>query len=1002
MKRLFALIGLLFCYVCSWAQQGEFVLHSINLPAKFGQQIITSLEQDKQGMLWFVTNDGLFRFDGNDVVHLGADTDPKIAHLNIKSLFNDRKNNMWIGAQDGITKLNLHNWTTSEIKAPKHSSPLSLYIRTMTEDKNGIVYAGSQDGRVYKIVQDSMVCIFDMNLAFKDLYDLPNITFLQVVGNDQLWIGSSVGKLVRLGIHPDGTYSKPKFFGLDIFKKEQVVMASFNPQGNCIMEVPNFGLYFMNGTTGDIRKIKAPYGNIGTHGQVYMTPLDANRTIIMTNTPGIGKEKLFIYDFRSDSFSVQQLHYPGYLDENHIVWLSHTGSKILLSLNDHLLELAPSHSPFSAIMAAPKSLNSIRAVYKQPGGPLLAGSYKDGFVRFDEHTGEKQVVIRRYVYSILPWNKDTVLLSTEGNGLYWYEISLNKLTQIPITDDNINGKPMGKFLTFLSRYDKNHFLVGTYERLYKVNPYEHRARSVREDQLLKTRVLGILKRPNDYLIATENGILSWQSKTDTIVLFGLTTAEAELPAVPVYGMVAVGHEIWAATGGYGIVIYNGQGQSVDTIGKKEGLAAGIVFTLAATDKYILAGTKNGLSAINKQTHHITNYSTLDQLPANEFNSAAKFQAGNTVYLGTIDGVVRFNTDKLDAYGSEALEGNLYITELTVTDKKGNTVNDYTLPYQSTKGFRIAAGTAYFSIGFGSMKQSMEHLDYYYRLGADQQLISVGANRKVTFIGMPPGHYQLELVARLPDGNWSKTLLNMPIEVAPAFYQTIWFKLLLALLLIGLVWSVIKYREKQAEKERGLRLKIAGDLHDEIGSTLAGMSMQAEMLLSGHQQLQSKYLRSIADNGRAAVQTMGDIVWSIDPRNDDSLSLYQRMERYGNKVLGDSDIAIGLRSQGFTEKQYIPQKIRQNVMLIYKEALTNIIKHSDATRVDVRFMAYNKGFKLRIIDNGKGLQPEQLINGKPSATGHGLKNMEMRARLMEAELSFPLVENGFEVLLTFKG
>jgi len=214
--------------------------------------------------------------------------------------------------------------------------------------------------------------------------------------------------------------------------------------------------------------------------------------------------------------------------------------------------------------------------------------------------------------------------------------------------------------------------------------------------------------------------------------------------------------------------------------------------------------------------------------------------------------------------------------------------------------------------------------------------------------------------------------------------------------------VIKYRERQAEKERGLRLKIAGDLHDEIGSTLAGMSMQAEMLLSGHEELQGKYLKSIADNGRAAVQTMGDIVWSIDPRNDDSLSLYQRMERYGHKVLGDSDIAIQLESKGFTEKQYIPQKIRQNVMLIYKEALTNIIKHAAATRVEVLFVAYYKGFKLHIRDNGKGHQPGRPSNGRISLSGHGLRNMEMRARFIEAELSFPSVEKGFEVLLIFKG
>lgn len=1001
MKRLFTLLCILCGALMSSAQKGDFALHSITLPAQFSQQIITCMEQDDLGMFWFVTNDGLFRFDGNEVVHLGPESTPRIPHMDIKALFRDKKGNMWIGAQDGITCLNLHNWSTKEIKSKKGLTALSLYIKVIGEGSDGMIYAGSQNGRVYKVQNDSLVCIFDMNKSFDDLYDLPNITFIHAPVSGQLWMGTSVGRIIIIDTHNDGTYGNPRFYGLDAFKKEQITAATFGPKGNCILSVSNFGLYYLNASTGDLHKLKGPHGDLGKYGQVFMAPLNNHQTIIMTNTPGIGKEKLFLYDFETDSITVRDLHFPRYLEDNHIVWLSHTGSKVLLSLNDQVMELAHSNSPFNALMAEPKSLNSIRAVYKQPGGKLLAGSYKDGFVSYDEKTGDRKVVARKYVYSIIPWNKDSVVLSTEGDGLFWYEIAKNKLTNIEIPAQNIRGKPMGTFLTFLLRFDASHLLVGTYERLYMVNPYTHRAHAIREDRLLKTRVLNILKRREDYLVATEHGVLKWNSQTDSISDFRKPNKKNDPHKVMVYGMAIVNDLVWTATNGYGIVIYDKQGNAVDTISRADGLAAGIVFTIAATDKYVLAGTKSGLSVINKETHHITNYSTVDQLPANEFNSSAVYQRGNSVYFGTIDGVVRFNTDKLTEYGSKDLQGNLYITDLAITDKKGNTVNDYTLPYQENKGFSIPSGTAYFSIGFGSMEQSMQNLDYYYRLDQTQQWISVGNNRKVTFIGMPPGHYQMELVAKLPDGNWTRPLLSMPVTVAPAFYQTIWFKILIALCVIVLLWLFIKYREHEADKERALRLQIAGDLHDEIGSTLAGMSMQAEMLLSGHQEHQKSYLKSIADNGRAAVQTMGDIVWSIDPRNDDSLSLFQRMERYGNKILGDSDIAIRLESKGFTDKQYIPQKIRQNVMLIYKEALTNIIKHSGANRIVVQFEPYNKGFKLFVTDNGKGVNGN-LNNDKANLPGHGLRNMEMRAKLIEADLSFPKVDQGFKIALTFKG
>jgi len=1003
MRRSLTLIIFICCILSLKAQQGDLELRSIDLPVKFGQQIINSLEQDKLGMLWFVTNEGLFRFDGNEVVHLGPETTPAIPHSNIKVLFADSNGNLWVGAQDGVTRLNLKTWEATEVKFPEGTTALSRYIRSMAEDHNGTVYAGTQNGKVYKINKDSLECIFDMNMAFNNLYDLPNITFIKEAGHHQLWFGTSVGRMVRLDILKNGQYSPPKFYGLDLFQKEQIVAASFDQKGNCLMEIPYLGLFYLDEATGRISKAKAPFGDLGVHGQVFMVPLDSTKTIILTNTPGIGKEKLFVYDFVKNEFTTQELHYPRFLEDNHIVWLGHTGSKILISLNDYLLELAPSTSPFTALMSEPKSLNSIRAIYKQPKGPLIVGSYKDGIVKYNEQTGNKEVIARKYIYSILPWNQDSVVLSTEGDGLYWYEISKNKMTPISISLNHIQGKPMGKFLTFLIRHDSHHFLVGTYERLYMVDPYLHTARSIREDRLLKSKVLNILRRKSDYLIATEHEILKWNFTTDSIAAFSRSSQNEDQPSLPVYGMIEVDNRIWTATSGTGIVIYDQNGAAIDTLSKEDGLAANIVFTLAATDKYVLAGTKNGLSLINKQNHHITNYSTIDQLPANEFNSAAVYQSGNEVYLGTIDGIVRFNTDKLGTQPYKNQIGDLYITDLIITDKKGHSVYDYTLPYQRKRtGFKIPAGTSYFSIGYGSMNQSMKILDYYYRLDKDQQWISVGNGGKISFIGMPPGSYQLEMVARLPDGNWSHILLSMPILVQPAFYQTIWFKLLMGLLVAVLIWAVIKYRELQAEKERSLRLKIAGDLHDEIGSTLAGMSMQAEMLLSGHRQHQETYLKSIADNGRAAVQTMGDIVWSIDPRNDDSLSLFQRMERYGNKVLGDSDIAIQFESHGFIERKFIPQKIRQNVMLIFKESIANIIKHSGASKVEVVFTAYNNGFKLCIEDNGIGVANFKSVDDKQVAVGHGLRNMEMRAKLIDADLSFPDTGKGFIILLTFKG
>ncbi|HTN38844.1 MAG TPA: triple tyrosine motif-containing protein, partial [Arachidicoccus sp.] len=468
------------------------------------------------------------------------------------------------------------------------------------------------------------------------------------------------------------------------------------------------------------------------------------------------------------------------------------------------------------------------------------------------------------------------------------------------------------------------------------------------------------------------------------------------------GMATIGNQIWAGTDGKGIIILNEAGKILDSIGHTKGLASNIVFTLTATDKYVLAGTQNGLSVINKKTKEIVNYSTLDQLPANEFNSAAAFQRGDTVYLGTIAGVVCFNTGQLKDTKRYTLLQPLYITDLFITDHNGQSRHDYTWPYHQNNTLNIPSRTEYFTIDFGSMGGQTQNLNYYYRLQEDNEWILLGASRKLTFVGMSPGEYQLQLAARLPDGNWTQPLLNLPLIVAAAFYQTIWFKLLTGLLIIGLGWWIFRYRERQKDKERLLRLQIAGDLHDEIGSSLAGISMQADMLLSGHYEHLKEYLQSIADNGRLAVQTMGDIVWSIDPRNDDNVSLFQRMERYGHRVFGSSAISIAFHNEGYNEKQYMPQKVRQNIMLIFKEALTNVVKHADAGQVDVTFIALNKGFRLVIADDGRGYALDPSGQSREGSSGHGLRNIKMRAAAIGADLSFPTVERGAIIVLVLKG
>lgn len=991
MKKLIVFLFLLGCAFFSFSQEKGFLLRDINLPESFKDRIITYVEKDQAGLLWFVTNNGLYRYDGNEVIRFDKESNPAVLHSSITVIFADREDRLWIGAEDGLTRFDLKTWTTTLIKAAgmKPLKALSLHIRTIGQGQDGTVYAGSEDGKLYRVNNDSLEVVLDISLEYPGLKNMPSITSVQEPYPGQLWLSTAIGKLIRI---QDGNYSAPEYFGLGEFHGEVIREVFFHPSGECLLSITNHGLYSFNTITGSFEKVHQRRDrDLGRSGIVFLAPLNSDEVLLFTNQPSIGKDKLFIYKFPADTITEQTIRYPEHLKDNHIDWLLNTGNSILISLNNHILELNSSKNIFRTLLADAVAINSIRSIYKHPGGKLYIGSYKDGFVRMNETSGKKEIIAREFVYTILPWNADTLLLGTEGGGLFWYETGKNRLTALRIHALEKGDRVPGSFITTLIREKPDAIWMGTYEGLFLVNPYTKTAQPVRDDRLAKTKIFSMIGQGEKFLISTPYGILQWNSKTNSLTeLRGMTS---QLKNYPVYCLTAVDNEIWAGTDGDGILIIDEDGHVTDTINNSRGLANNVVYSLLTTPKYVIAGTHSGLSIISRKTGHIRNYSRLDRLPVDEFNRSAAFQTGDTIYLGTVNGVVRFNTGDIDLLEAPRSGIPVHITSMTTEHAKAGIRHHYSLPYTQDSTLVIPSDVRYFSIGFGSLDESARQMEYYYRLHERTGWHSIGKRQEITFVEMPPGNYELQVSARLPDGQWSRSTLRMPLIVKPAFHQTIWFKILVALGGLAAIWAVLKYRENMLLKEKKLRLKIAGDLHDEVGSMLSGISMQADLLLSGRRDNKLKeYLQNIAGSGRDAVSIMGDIVWSIDPRNDDNLSLINRLKRYGQEMTGASGIGFTFDVHGSQEQKYLPQKVRQNIMLIFKEALTNIFKHAEATHVHVSFTTASRELKFRVSDNGKGL-PDQYSGG------HGLRNMQMRANAIGATLQFPIVEKGLTIVLT---
>jgi signal transduction histidine kinase len=178
--------------------------------------------------------------------------------------------------------------------------------------------------------------------------------------------------------------------------------------------------------------------------------------------------------------------------------------------------------------------------------------------------------------------------------------------------------------------------------------------------------------------------------------------------------------------------------------------------------------------------------------------------------------------------------------------------------------------------------------------------------------------------------------------------------------------------------------IASDLHDDIGSTLNSISVYTEVAT---QQLQRDAIRtkSLLDNmgvaSRGMIDRMNDIVWAINPKNDDFENVLERMRFFAGELLSGKNMLLELEVDEKVIKARFSMQERKNIYLIYKEAVNNAYKYSGGTTVRVQIQKEGYNFTMAIEDNGDGFKSDGKNGG-----GNGLANMKNRAKEIGGRLN----------------
>jgi signal transduction histidine kinase len=197
-----------------------------------------------------------------------------------------------------------------------------------------------------------------------------------------------------------------------------------------------------------------------------------------------------------------------------------------------------------------------------------------------------------------------------------------------------------------------------------------------------------------------------------------------------------------------------------------------------------------------------------------------------------------------------------------------------------------------------------------------------------------------------------------------------------------IFLLYRYQLRQALKVMAIRNRIAGDLHDEIGSTLSSISIYSQVAkkeVIRKAPEAADMLEHITESTTGMMDAMNDIVWMINTRNDRFDNITNRMNAFANELLEAKNCNVQLHVDPELEKLRLDMAQRKNLYLIFKEAINNAAKYAACKNVWIDLsMEGSHKLLMRIRDDGKGFDDSLESNG------NGLLNMQKRANELKGE------------------
>ncbi len=1000
--------------------------------------LINALAQDSTGYLWAATPDGITRYDGYSFVqyrHDYSDTNSLPANF-VGTIFVDQKGRVWAGTFNGLCRFEprRNGFVRYRLQARLTGEMPECVVHAIHEDSGNRLWVSTDRG-LFVVDEEKMEMVLphlpDSTRMFLDKTAVASFASDPDPGSRSIWMGTAVAGLIRLDTE-NGSVSRidASRMGLQPGDVVRSMVNGTSADGRRVLWalISNMGVVeiILNGSDADkaeVRPVRFP--DLHLPAAEFWTLMRDSRGLLWIGTRGGGVLEITASENGRLS-SIQHAHDPRVSrsmssnivntileDRSGNLWFGTNGGLNKLNRRQRQIKHLRPDVPQGKEHRAP-AFRNITCLYEDMRGDVWVGNIAGQLLRYNEksattfspypRTGDilqGDVVTALHELSNAP---GILWIGTGGSGVIRLNTSTGETARFRHSPANPNTLSSNVVNT-IADDGLGRLWIGTNIGLNMLDPESgncvryvlQNSASIRDSlQLLSNSVWTILRdRKSTRPVLWIGTIGGWMSRLDVESGTFRHLTDSTTPALHNRSVTTLLQDstgvLWIGTYSGGLKRLDPSRQVIADFTMNEGLSNNMIQGILQDEQGLLwLSTNNGISRLNPLTGDVLTLDASDGLQYNQFNRGVCMkEAGGVLLFGGPNGFNRFHPDSISL---NRRPPPVILSGLEVVGQQrvplAGPADEISLDH--TENF---LSFDFIAIDLTNPRKNR----YAYKLdGVDERWVQSGTRHNAAYAHLSPGQYTFRVKAANSDGIWNDEGLALAIVIRPPFWRTWWFLSGAVALLAGAITLSYNWRMKshvkreleisriREEERENVRIKTARDFHDEMGHRLTRINMLSETATRKLAQSPTEVrelLDAIRDNADHLFNGTRDFIWSLDSRNDSLFDFAVRLKDFGDELFFKTGVAFEVK--GITEDFHsvrLTLEIRRQLMLIFKEAMTNCARHAKASRIELEFHVADETLQASLSDDGVG-----FLSGS-NGPGTGMSSMQARAQKIGGILS----------------